>query len=133
MGGPAGVADAVGAFERVFAQDLFEMHELAGSAADLENWAGGAADGDAGRVIAAVFEPAKALDDDRNDFFRTDVSDDAAHGTILCDRAPAAAPAVAPAVRQTLAGGSHRLSLCVPISHIGMNDVLWWEFPDQVE
>ena len=36
--GPAGVADAEGAVERMFAQDFFEVAELAGSAADFEQW-----------------------------------------------------------------------------------------------
>jgi hypothetical protein len=63
VGGPAGVADAVGTVERMFAQDLFEVDELALGAADLNCGAGGAADGDAGGVIAAIFEAAQALDD----------------------------------------------------------------------
>ncbi len=36
VGGPAGVADAVGALERVVAEDGFKVGELAGGAADVE-------------------------------------------------------------------------------------------------
>jgi hypothetical protein len=67
----------------MFAQDLFEVDELALGAADLNCGAGGAADGDAGGVIAAIFEAAQALDDDWNYLFGSDVADDSAHGTIL--------------------------------------------------
>ena len=61
VGGPAGVADAEGAVERMFAQNFFQVGELAGSAANLENGVGGAADGNAGRVVAAIFQAAQAL------------------------------------------------------------------------
>ena len=56
MGCPAGVADAEGAFEGMLAEDFFKIGELAGGAAQFERGAGGAADGDAGRVVTAVFE-----------------------------------------------------------------------------
>ena len=48
VGGPAGVADAVGAVERVLAQDFFYVLELAGGAADIELFFPFTADGDAG-------------------------------------------------------------------------------------
>ena len=40
---------------------------------------GAAGDGDAGGVVAAVFEAAKAFNDDGDDGLRTDVTDDSAH------------------------------------------------------
>ena len=36
--------------------------------------------GEPGRVISAVFEPAQALDEDGRAILRTDVADDSAHG-----------------------------------------------------
>ena len=60
-------------------EDVFEVAELAGGAAELEAVAI-AADGDAGGVVAAIFEAAESFNDDGDDF-RTvaDVTDDAAH------------------------------------------------------
>jgi hypothetical protein len=71
--------------KRVFAQDLFKVDELAFGATNLKDGTGGAADGDAGRVVAAVFEAAQTLDDDWNYLLWTDVANYAAHGTILFD------------------------------------------------
>ena len=66
VGGPAGVADAEGAVYRGFFDDGFEVAELAGSAAEFEaGWASG--DGDAGGVVAAVFEAAKTFNDGGDD------------------------------------------------------------------
>jgi len=90
--GPPRVADAEGSLERVLAQNLFQIVQLAGGAPNFKRGGGKrgarrAAHGNARRVVAAVFEAAKPLDDDWNYFFWTDVADDAAHGTILSDRA----------------------------------------------
>ena len=65
--GPAGVADAEGAVERMLAQDLFQVAQLAGSAAHFERCAAWAADGDARRVVAAIFQAPQPLDDDGDD------------------------------------------------------------------
>ncbi len=69
VGGPAGVADAVGAVDGRGGDDGFEVAELAGRAAELEGVGGfgGAADGDAGGVVAAVLEAAKTFNDDGDD------------------------------------------------------------------
>ena len=69
VGGPAGVADAVGAVEGRGLDGGFEVAELAGGAAEVEGVRvfGGAADGDAGGVVAAVFEAAEAFNDDGDD------------------------------------------------------------------
>ncbi len=48
MRGPAGVADAKGAVERMFAEDFFEVAEFSGSAADFEKSGIGTAHCDAG-------------------------------------------------------------------------------------
>ena len=42
---------------------------------------GATGDGDAGGVVAAVFEAAQAFDDDGDGGLRADVSDDSTHGT----------------------------------------------------
>jgi len=78
VGGPAGVADAEGAVDGLFVEDGFEVAELAGGAAELEA-AGAAGNGDAGGVIAAVFETAQPLDDDGHRRLGANVSDDSAH------------------------------------------------------
>ena len=54
--GPARVADAEGAVERMVAQDVFEISQLAGGAPKLERVAAGLTHGDACRVVTAVFE-----------------------------------------------------------------------------
>jgi hypothetical protein len=61
--------------------------KLAGSAADLKYIAGRAAHGDARRIVAAVLQTPQAFDDDWNYFFRTDITDDSAHASILSDDA----------------------------------------------
>jgi hypothetical protein len=66
VSGPASVADAVGAVEWLEADGLFQVSQLAFCPADLQALAV-AGDGDAGRVVAAVFEPAQTVDDDGND------------------------------------------------------------------
>ena len=79
VGGPAGVADAEGAGEGVVGDEGFEVAELAGGAAELHVAVGGAGDGDAGGVIAAVFEAAQAFDDDGHGRIGANVSDDSTH------------------------------------------------------
>src|SRR5258707_7641494 len=90
MGGPARVANAVAAMQRILTDGLFEVAEFALGAADLQ-LVSVACDSDSSGVITAVFEPAQALDDDRNYFFFTDVSDDATHSEsskdLVCERA----------------------------------------------
>ena len=81
VGGPAGVADAEGAGERVGGEDCFEVAKLAGGSAELHDAVGGAGDGDAGEVVAAVFEAAEAFDDDGDGRIRANVSNDSTHGT----------------------------------------------------
>ena len=83
VGGPAGVADAEGAGDGALGEDGFEVAEFARCAAELECSVGAAGDGDAGRVVAAVFEAAQAFDDDGDGGIRANVSDDSTHGTSL--------------------------------------------------
>ncbi len=76
--GPARVADAVGAIERLEADDFFQIAQLAFSAANLQAIAI-AAYCDSGGIISAIFQPTKSLDDDRYDPLLANVSHDAAH------------------------------------------------------
>jgi ATP-dependent DNA ligase len=78
VGGPTGVAHADMAFERVALEDLDQAVELADGTAD-GNLSLTVDDGDAGGVVAAVFEAAQALDDNWHGLTFTDVADDAAH------------------------------------------------------
>jgi hypothetical protein len=66
-------------------QNLFQVSQLARSAAHLESRAGGAAHGDARRVVATVFQPPQPFNNDRNYLFRTDITDNSAHAMILSD------------------------------------------------
>ena len=74
---PARVADAVVAGERMFGDDVFELRQLARAAPELDRTV--VDHGHAGRVVAAIFEPAQAVDEDRHDVLRADVTDDSAH------------------------------------------------------
>src|ERR1700676_2783172 len=81
VGGPARVADAVGALDGRFLQDFFEVAQLTGGATNLElailrNHR------DSGGIVAAVFQFAKSFDDYGHNFFRSDITDDSTHGTM---------------------------------------------------
>ena len=86
VGGPAGVADAVGAVDGVFGEDVGEVAELAGGSAELEGVAA-AGDGDAGGVVSAVLEAGEAFHDDGDAGLRTDVTDDSTHEESIEERA----------------------------------------------
>ena len=77
MGRPARVADADRAVERLALQPALEIDQLAfgAAAAELAVLDGG----DAGRVIAAIFEPLQRIDDQRRDRRVADNSNDSAH------------------------------------------------------
>ena len=76
--GPARVPDAVEAVERSDANGFFKISQFARGAPNFE-LAVVAHDGDARRIVAAVFEALQAVEDQRDDAFRSDVSDDSAH------------------------------------------------------
>ncbi len=80
--GPAGVADAEGAVDGRFGDDVFEVAEFAGGAAQGEAF-GATSYGDAGGVVAAVLEAAQAFNDDGDDRLRSDISDNSTHRTSL--------------------------------------------------
>ncbi len=74
---PAGMGDAGRAAE-ARRQDLLEFAHPALAFGQAQLAAAG--DGDAGRIIAAIFEPMQSLDQDRRRVALADVTDDAAHG-----------------------------------------------------
>src|ERR1700728_4717215 len=78
VGSPASVANAVGAVERLEANDFFQIAQFAFGASKLQLVAI-TGDGNSSRIITAVFEPPQALDDDRNHFFFADVANNATH------------------------------------------------------
>ena len=84
VGRPAGVADADIAGERLLRQPLFQRGELALGAPAAERAV--IQGGDAGGVIAAVFEALERLDQMAGDRLASDNSDDPAHpfGWPLC-------------------------------------------------
>src|SRR5215469_956580 len=78
VSGPAGVPDAVGPVERLGADDLFQVPQLAFGAAHLEAVAI-AANRDSGRIVSAIFQTPQSINDDGNDLLFADVAHDATH------------------------------------------------------
>ena len=78
MGGPASMANAVGAVERLQADDFFEIAQLAFGAANLET-VSVTSNRDAGRVVAAVFKASEPFKDDGNNRFLPHVANDPTH------------------------------------------------------
>src|SRR5687767_6729738 len=77
VGGPSCVAKAVQPRQRLGLNRGFEVDELARAAADLDTTV--LHHRNAGRVVAAILQSPKAIEDDGDDGFRADVSDDSAH------------------------------------------------------
>src|ERR1039458_613322 len=78
VGGPAGVADAVSAVERLETDGLFQVAQLAFGAADLQP-VPVAGNGNSSRIITAVLKPPQALEDDRNYLLLADIANNATH------------------------------------------------------
>jgi hypothetical protein len=76
MGGPAGVGDAQAALH-LHGQQGLQFANLALLLVHLQGAVAG--DGQAGGVIAAVFQAAQPLHQDRHGVLRADISDDPAH------------------------------------------------------
>src|SRR5204862_7718857 len=74
---PAGVADAVITGDRIGADNLFQVRQFAGAAAQIDRAV--ADHGDSRRVVAAIFEPPQAVDENRHDVLRSDVADNSTH------------------------------------------------------
>ena len=85
--GPARVADAVDAVERSDANRFFEIAQLARGAANFQ-LAVIADDGDSGRVVAAIFEAAQAVENQRHNALWADITDDSAHDGMLLGKLP---------------------------------------------
>src|SRR5205823_13211493 len=79
---PAGVANAIVAVDGVEAQHVFEITELPRGAAYAERCIV-AVDGQARRVIAAIFEALQAIENNRNGALRAHIADNSAHGSIV--------------------------------------------------
>jgi hypothetical protein len=77
MGGPAGVADADGAVERLGLEPVLQIDQLALGAAPRQRAA--LDGGDAGGIIAALFQPLQRIHDKRRDRRVTDDTHDSAH------------------------------------------------------
>ena len=74
---PARVADAVVAVDRVDADHLLEVRQLAGAAPQIDRAV--MHHRHARRVVAAIFEPPQPVDENRDDVLGADVADDSAH------------------------------------------------------
>src|ERR1700730_3722323 len=81
MRGPAGVSDAVGAVEWLEADHFFQVAQLAFRPADLQAFTV-SCHRDSRRVIAAILQLSKTLDDDGDHLLLTYISHDAAHWLI---------------------------------------------------
>ena len=84
---PARVRDPETAVGRIELQRVLQLAHLAHGAQAL-HLAGAVQDGDAGRVVSAVFEPSQAVDEDRDDVAVSDRSDDSAHAAFLVSGGP---------------------------------------------
>ncbi len=80
--GPAGVADAVVAFDGIEAEHVFEIAEFARCAADTEGFVV-TVDGETRRIIPAVFEPFQAVHDDGDGALGAYITHDSAHDFIV--------------------------------------------------
>src|SRR5215218_4675734 len=76
--GPACVADAVRAIKRIEANRLFQVAQLSFGAANLEI-VSFIDDSNAGRVVAAIFEFAQPIDNERHDLFVAYVTNNSTH------------------------------------------------------
>ena len=86
VGGPAGVADADRAFERLGGQPALQIDELALGAAAAEPAV--VDGGDAGGIVAAIFEPLQRIDDQRRNGRAPDNPDNPAHAQVVPSRWP---------------------------------------------
>ena len=75
---PARVADAVRAVQRVHPDDFFQVAQFARSAANGELIVP-IQHRDSGRIVAAIFQPLQAVQNDGDRFPVPDVSDNSAH------------------------------------------------------
>ena len=107
--GPAGVADADAAGQRVGLQQRFQIGQLALGAAALDPAIHQG--GDAGRVIAAIFQPTQSLDQRRGDLALANDADDAAHVRLLLETTEFTCPRPC---RRASSRGSGRPSPKVP-------------------
>ena len=80
--GPARVADAEGAIDRVHADGFFEVAQLALGAADGELFVV-AVDRESRGIVSAIFEALQAVQNDRNGAMGTDVADNSTHNFII--------------------------------------------------
>ena len=83
--GPAGVANAEGAVQRMVAQNFFQIVQLAGRARHRKPVDSRTAHRDSGRIVTAIFEAPQPLNNDRNHLLGSYISDNAAHVWILRD------------------------------------------------
>ena len=79
MGGPAGVTDANRAGDRAPGDQTLQLAELALGAAKLDGAVGERRQ--AGRIVAAVFEPPQPVEDVRRRLIRAGDADDSAHSS----------------------------------------------------
>ena len=80
--GPARVADAIDPIYGVFAEHFLEIAQLSGCTANFE-LAIVVHNGDPRGIIAAIFEAAQAVQNQRNNFFRSDITNNSAHSEFL--------------------------------------------------
>ncbi len=87
VGGPARVADAVGAVERLEADGLFQVTQLALRSPHLDLALAVSGHSDPGGIIAAIFQLPEPFDDHGHHTLFAYISDDSTHKNVLL-RAP---------------------------------------------
>src|SRR3982751_1854691 len=106
MGRPSRMADPGGPTEALFRQRLFQIDQLADTAADFDFSV--MVNRDAGRIVSAIFQALQAIQQNGNRVLITDVSDYPAHGAY-----PFFVRGVLPALRSTESWGDRRGALVV--------------------
>src|SRR5579884_3755481 len=87
---PAGVADAVRAVNRVDADGVFQIAQFPGSAANRQMTIS-VQDRDSGRIVAAILQPAKPIEDNGHRLAIADIANNPTHRssayrTVACTR-----------------------------------------------
>src|SRR5580704_2034247 len=78
MCGPTSMANAIDAIQRSNADGLLQVAQLAGSATDIQ-MSVLSDHGDSSGIIAAVLKALQAVEDQRHNALRPDISDNSAH------------------------------------------------------
>ena len=80
VGRPAGVPDSINTLQRLRFNRPLEIDQLARAPSSLDLAI--ANNGYAGRVVATIFEPSQPVEEDGDNFLRSEIANDSAHVTL---------------------------------------------------